>query len=94
MFGAVSLFLAVGAAPRDLSKYSFEAFESEYRKAYASTTERAARRNIFESNLAEIAAQNARYEAGTSSWYAGVHDFTDQTRREFMSTRAGRLLDR
>ena len=85
-FAALALVASCAAAPlgrkwRSLPAsakqlYTYEDFNAEHGKTRSSTAQA-----VFEANLAEIHAHNARNE----SWTAGVNQFTDMTGEEFKS---------
>merc|ERR1712000_138860 len=76
--------VAVAAAFRDLTGYSFANFEKEFSRSY-SAAERSHREAVFNAKLEEVHAQNELYNAGKSTWWATVNDFSDMTEAEFSS---------
>jgi len=81
--------LLAQASVRNFVDYSFSDFEAEFDKQYSSVQLRSERQNLFESELEEVKAHNAKYEAGEVSWWASVNTFSDMTEGEF-STMKGR----
>ena len=79
---------AVGAALSP--SISFEAYVSHFGKVYGAD-ELAARRSLFEANVAVIVAQNVREATGASSWRAGINAFTDMSNGEFRAQRTASL---
>ena len=79
---------AFAAAPRNLDGYSFEAYEAEFSKRYASAAERAAHEATFAANLLKVRAWNQAFAAGNQTWFAAVNPFTDLT-SEQMKPRRG-----
>eukprot|EP00927_Polykrikos_kofoidii_P071831 TRINITY_DN68036_c0_g1_i1.p1 TRINITY_DN68036_c0_g1~~TRINITY_DN68036_c0_g1_i1.p1 ORF type:complete len:367 (+),score=35.44 TRINITY_DN68036_c0_g1_i1:99-1199(+) len=63
--------------------YTFESYLVEFGKNHPSEL-KAMRREAFEGNLADIRRQNEKYASGQSSWFAGVNNFTDWTKEEFL----------
>jgi hypothetical protein len=68
---------------------SFEEYVARHRRAYASAAERADRRTVFEATRASVAAQNAMYASGASTWWAAVNKFADRTSKEMAAVGAG-----
>lgn len=63
--------------------YTFESYLVEFAKNHPSEL-KAMRREAFEGNLADIRRQNEKYASGQSTWFAGVNNFTDWTKEEFL----------
>ena len=87
LLGVVSA--SVSPTLPQLQSYSFESFERDYNKKYATVGERSKRASIFASNLALIIAHNTEYQLGRTSFFMDVNKFTDLTNDEF-KTRLGR----
>ena len=90
MRAVATLFLAVVLAAcaataqppkwHELGSYTFERFEQDFARAYASREERAFRRDVFESRLQRIRAHNADK---AQPYRKGVNQFSDWTEEEF-----------
>nr|ACP18830.1 cysteine proteinase 1 [Chrysomela tremula] len=58
-------------------------FKKAHGKTYKSLREEKLRFNIFQDTLREIAAHNAKYESGESTYYLAINQFSDITDEEF-----------
>jgi cathepsin L len=79
---ALFALVAVTAARtrwHQLESYTFEDYEVEFEKEYASAGERAMRRGLVEERLKKIRAHNAD---PTKTWKEGVNHLTDHTEAE------------
>jgi len=72
------------ASPQDMEhNLLWENFKTQESKLYSSVEEDAARKEVFRSNLARIAAHNLREEAGLETWRMETNQFADLTGQEF-----------
>lgn len=76
---------AVASAARDLENYSFEQFLDEYKLSYH-PSEIAARRNIFNSELARVKTHNAK----KLGWEETINKYSAMTPKEKKSVIGGR----
>ncbi len=87
-FVVLALLAATAAAAttrwHQLHDYTFEAYEAEFGKVYATAKERAMRRELVETELARVRRHNAD---PTKTWKEGVNHLTDRTPSEFKSMR-------
>lgn len=74
--------LLLAAQGRDLSKYTFEQFVSEYRHNW-SGEELSLRREIFHEELARVIAHNA----ANRGWTEGINKFSAMTKEEKRATK-------
>jgi len=86
----LSLAALAGAAKLsgepDLTGYDYKRFLEEHGKGYSTTFEMAKREQIFNENMKEILAQNAKED---KTWFAAPNKFTDMTNEEFKATGHG-----
>eukprot|EP00618_Florenciella_parvula_P001872 CAMPEP_0119475610 /NCGR_PEP_ID=MMETSP1344-20130328/6432_1 /TAXON_ID=236787 /ORGANISM="Florenciella parvula, Strain CCMP2471" /LENGTH=311 /DNA_ID=CAMNT_0007509171 /DNA_START=10 /DNA_END=945 /DNA_ORIENTATION=- len=64
---------------------SFDDWASQHSKTYVSAEERKTAEVNFMASVKRVEERNAKFEAGTSSWRAGLNKFSDMTRTEFLA---------
>jgi cathepsin L len=65
----------------DFSNYNYEQYLAEFSKT-RELGALAEHRSVFDSKLELVKAQNAKYAAGESTWWASVNQFTDMSEGE------------
>merc|ERR1739848_298163 len=80
---ALALISACAAVSRDAQ---WEEFKLTFKKGYRNLEQESERKGIFMAHLDAIAAHNAKYEAGLSTYQQGVNQFSDLTFEEFENT--------
>lgn len=81
---AIVATLAAGEKP---SVSSFEEYVQLFRKTYDGSEEYAARKAIFESKAAAVAAHNEAADRGEVTWYEAVNSLSDRTELELAAIR-------
>ncbi|CAG9765058.1 unnamed protein product [Ceutorhynchus assimilis] len=76
----VSLLLAVSS-----NELLFNKFKINHGKSYQTESEHKLRYAVFKGNLNKIQEHNAKYNAGSVSWYLAVNQFSDMTSEEFVA---------
>jgi hypothetical protein len=74
LLAVAALSAVASASGPSFADYTFERFEAEFGKTYATAAERALRASHFAANLARIARHNAD---ATASWWMKVTKFAD-----------------
>ena len=83
----MTLFFVTAVNAANLwSNYTYEDYVRDFDLVYE-----AERETVFRENMHKIRAQNEAYNAGQSSWFAGVNKFVDRTEEE-MSRFRGRQV--
>ena len=87
----LSLFCVTTAVPESsFATIEFDQYWQHFNKSY-SPGEVAHRREIFAMRKLAVADQNALYDAGVSTWWAAINNFSDWTDEEFARMRRGVL---
>jgi hypothetical protein len=87
----LSLFCVATAVPESsFATIEFDQYWQHFNKSY-SPGEVAHRREIFAMRKLAVAEQNALYDAGKSTWWAAINNFSDWTDEEFARMRRGVL---
>jgi len=87
LFLAALIVLCVATKWHELDTYTFEKYETEFKRSYITPTERFHRKSLFERRLAEIKAHNTN---PGKTWKRGVNHLTDRTDEELKSLRGVR----
>ena len=80
---ALTFVAACSALSRDAQ---WEEFKLKYKKGYRNLEQDSERKAIFMSNLDNIEAHNAKFEAGQSRYSQAVNQYSDLTFDEFANT--------
>ena len=96
-FLCVVQLLALAPAGSDLvarsrSNITWDAYVRLFENKVYTHAESLTRRAIFERKRQAVVEQNAAYEAGESSWWAAINQFSDLTAEEFARRRKGAFV--
>ena len=84
------MWSAATAGPPDFSNVSYADFQHQYgHKPYA-LLGGLNREALFEENKKKVLAQNVKYAAGDSTWWAAINEYADWTDAEFASQKTSR----
>jgi len=79
------------SAPADWRNFTFAAYKQAFNRGYADDDAEAHAEQNFRASLAAVLEQNAEYDAGRSTWWAGISEYSDLSEREFSAKKKGLL---
>ena len=92
MFAIVASASLGVAGPIDWTNFSFTDFKAKYERTYTTDVlEEPRRREAFEVSKRIVLAQNQKYSAGESTWFASINAYSDLSDSEFSARKKGRV---
>lgn len=84
------MWSAATAGPPDFSNVSYADFQHQYGREPYALLGGLNREALFEENKKKVLAQNVKYAAGDSTWWAAINEYADWTDAEFASQKTSR----
>ena len=84
------MWSAATAGPPDFSNVSYADFQHQYGREPYALLGGLNREALFEENKKKVLAQNVKYAAGESTWWAAINEYADWTDTEFASQKTSR----